>query len=89
MLIYVCVSLCCFIMSKYASKSTCTDDVVEPRSDKVSRDYSTLAGEKTLLQNDGIKSSISSNGICVSTFIFGCLPVPQSSIARTNISHLK
>ena len=33
----------------------------------------------------------SSNGICVSTFIFGCLPVPQSSNARirSNISHLK
>ena len=31
----------------------------------------------------------SSNGICVSTFIFGCLPVPQSFNARPNISHLK
>ena len=33
----------------------------------------------------------SSNGICVSTFLFGCLPVPQCSNARTNsnISHLK
>ena len=30
----------------------------------------------------------SSNGICVSTFIFECLPVPQSSNAPTNISHL-
>ena len=36
-------------MSKYASKSTCTDNLVEPRSDKVSRDVSTPAGESTLL----------------------------------------
>ena len=28
---------------------------------------------------------LSSNGICVSTFIFGCLTVPQSSNARTKI----
>ena len=32
---------------------------------------------------------VSSNAICVFTFIFGCLPVPQNSNARTNISHLK
>ena len=58
-LIYVCVSLCCFIMSKYASKSTCTDNLVEPSSDKVSRDVSTPAGENTLLQSDGINLSMS------------------------------
>ena len=29
----------------------------------------------------GKHPNISSNGICVYTFIFGCLPVPQSSNA--------
>ena len=54
------VCLCVvFTMSKYASKGTCTDDLVEPRSDKVSRDVSTPAGESTLLQSDGINYFVS------------------------------
>ena len=42
------------------------------------------------LEPTNYETDYSSNGICVSyVYIIGCLPVPQSSIARPFISHLK
>ena len=55
-------------MSKCASKGTCTDDLVEPRSDKVSRDVSTPVGESTFLQSDMV-SIILCTGTCTDDLV--------------------
>ena len=47
------------VAPKYASKSTGTDDLVDPHTDKVPRDVSTLAGDSTSLQDDGTNSFVS------------------------------
>ena len=53
------------VAPKYASKSTGTDDLVEPHIDKVPRDVSTLAGESTPLQDDGTNSFVSCVVHCI------------------------